>query len=130
MYYTSLIGTNYPILTTHGYDVYKVLSLIRFSKVKVTGSCTSMRSGDMLHLTLYVKFCSWFYFQLRQEKVELEHTLEKEQEYQVNKLMRKIEKLERETLSKQATLEQVRAILFLYAGPWSFSICVSTSNYH
>ena len=45
--------------------------------------------------------------QLRQEKVELEETLEKEQEYQVNKLMRKIEKLERETLSKQVTLEQV-----------------------
>ena len=39
--------------------------------------------------------------------MELEQTLEKEQEYQVNKLMRKIEKLERETLSKQNTLEQV-----------------------
>ena len=45
--------------------------------------------------------------QLRQEKVELEQTLEKEQEYQVNKLMRKIERLEADTLSKQTTLEQV-----------------------
>ena len=44
---------------------------------------------------------------MRQEKVELEETLEKEQEYQVNKLMRKIEKLERDTVNKQATLEQV-----------------------
>ena len=51
-------------------------------------------------------------FQLRQEKVELEQTLEKEQEYQVNKLMRKIEKLEADTISKQATLEQVRRIFF------------------
>lgn len=48
-----------------------------------------------------------FLFQLRQEKCELEETLEKEQEYQVNKLMRKIEKLEAETLSKQTILEQV-----------------------
>jgi len=40
--------------------------------------------------------------------VELEETLEKEQEYQVNKLMRKIEKLERDTVTKQATLEQVK----------------------
>ena len=39
--------------------------------------------------------------------MELEETLEKEQEYQVNKLMRKIEKLERDTVNKQATLEQV-----------------------
>ena len=45
---------------------------------------------------------------LRQEKVELEQTLEKEQEYQVNKLMKKIERLEAETLSKQTTLEQLR----------------------
>ena len=45
--------------------------------------------------------------QLRQEKCELEVTLEKEQEYQVNKLMRRIEKLQGEVVSKQATLEQV-----------------------
>jgi len=44
---------------------------------------------------------------LRQEKCELEETLEKEQEYQVNKLMRRIEKLQAEVVSKQATLEQV-----------------------
>lgn len=45
--------------------------------------------------------------QLRQEKCELEETLEKEQEYQVNKLMRRIEKLQAEVVSKQATLDQV-----------------------
>lgn len=55
--------------------------------------------------------CIFYLFQLRQEKVELEQTLEKEQEYQVNKLMRKIEKLERETLTKQSTLEQVNTAL-------------------
>jgi len=53
--------------------------------------------------------------QLRQEKVELEQTLEKEQEYQVNKLMRKIERLERDTVTKQATLEQVhRYVTYCY----------------
>ncbi len=46
--------------------------------------------------------------QLRQEKVQLEQTLEQEQECLVNKLMRKIEKLETETLSKQTTLDQLR----------------------
>ena len=46
-------------------------------------------------------------FQLQQEKVQLEKTLEREQEYQVNKLMRKIDKLEAETKSKQNTLDQV-----------------------
>jgi len=50
--------------------------------------------------------------QLRQEKCELEETLEKEQECQVNKLMRRIEKLQAEVVSKQATLEQV-----LFNGP-------------
>ena len=45
---------------------------------------------------------------MRQEKVQLEETLEKEQEYQVNKLMRKIDKLEAETESKQNTLDQLR----------------------
>lgn len=44
---------------------------------------------------------------LRQEKIELEETLEKEQEAQINKLMRKIEKLEADTYNKQQTLEQV-----------------------
>ena len=64
------------------------------------------------------------FLQLRQEKVELEQTLEKEQEYQVNKLMRKIEKLEADTVSKQNTLEQVRLfsrfplIAVESTGPW------------
>lgn len=39
--------------------------------------------------------------------MELEETLEREQEFQVNKLMRKIEKLETDILSKQNNLEQV-----------------------
>jgi coiled-coil domain-containing protein 6 len=46
--------------------------------------------------------------QLRQEKCRLEQTLEQEQECLVNKLMRKIEKLEAETLAKQSNLEQLR----------------------
>ena len=45
--------------------------------------------------------------QLRQEKHQLERTLEQEQEYQVNKLMRKIERLENDTVSKQKKLEEV-----------------------
>lgn len=45
--------------------------------------------------------------QLRQEKAELEVTLEKEQEHQVNKLMQRIEKLQAETTSKQGQLERV-----------------------
>ena len=49
-------------------------------------------------------------FQLRQEKIQLERTLEQEQEYQVNKLMRKIEKLENDTGSKQRKLEEVKAL--------------------
>lgn len=48
------------------------------------------------------------YLQLRQEKVELEQTLEQEQECLVNKLMRKIEKLETETAAKQNDLETLR----------------------
>ena len=46
----------------------------------------------------------YLFFQLRQEKVQLEHTLEQEQECLVNKLMRRIEKLETETTSKQTRL--------------------------
>ena len=45
--------------------------------------------------------------QLRQEKVQLEQTLEQEQEQQVSKLMKKIERLEKETTTKQTGLEQV-----------------------
>lgn len=51
---------------------------------------------------------SLFAPQLRQEKVELEQTLEQEQECLVNKLMRKIEKLETETAAKQNDLETLR----------------------
>lgn len=45
--------------------------------------------------------------QLRQEKVQLEHTLEQEQEQRISKLTKKIERLEKDTLSKQLSLEQV-----------------------
>jgi hypothetical protein len=38
----------------------------------------------------------------------LEQTLEHEQEQQISKLMKKIERLEKETSTKQTTLEQVR----------------------
>ena len=48
------------------------------------------------------------FLQLRQEKVQLEHTLEQEQECLVNKLMRRIEKLESETTAKQTNLETLR----------------------
>lgn len=76
------------------------------------------------------------YFQLRQEKVELEQTLEQEQECLVNKLMRKIEKLETETAAKQNDLETLRrekVCLFYfcslsnYSLAW-FSVCVSPDN--
>ncbi|KAL7990323.1 hypothetical protein Chor_013753 [Crotalus horridus] len=45
---------------------------------------------------------------LQHEKAELEQHLEQEQEFQVNKLMKKIKKLENDTISKQLTLEQLR----------------------
>eukprot|EP00064_Thunnus_orientalis_P010372 superscaffoldBa00001406_g10398 len=45
---------------------------------------------------------------LQHEKAELEQHLEQEQEFQVNKLMKKIKKMENETISKQLTLEQLR----------------------
>ena len=48
-----------------------------------------------------------FLSQLQHEKAELEQHLEQEQEFQVNKLMKKIKKMENETISKQLTLEQV-----------------------
>lgn len=46
--------------------------------------------------------------QLRAEKVELEKTLEESQQNLVNKLMRKIKKLESETTEKQQNLERLR----------------------
>lgn len=45
---------------------------------------------------------------MRQEKCKLEQTLEEEQECLVNKLMRKIEKLQAETDNKQTNLDQLR----------------------
>ncbi|KAK2098598.1 hypothetical protein P7K49_024049 [Saguinus oedipus] len=45
-------------------------------------------------------------YKLQHEKAELEQHLEQEQEFQVNKLMKKIKKLENDTISKQLTLEQ------------------------
>jgi len=61
----------------------------------------------VVHVMGIIAICVSCDHQLRQEKCELEETLEKEQEYQVNKLMRRIEKLQAEVVSKQATLEQV-----------------------
>ena len=45
--------------------------------------------------------------QLRQEKVQLEQTLEQEQEQQITKLTKKIERLEKETDGKQNSLDKV-----------------------
>lgn len=58
-------------------------------------------------LSVNLTYCFIHFNQLRQEKIQLEQTLEQEQEYQVNKLMRKIDKLESDVTSKQTTLEQV-----------------------
>lgn len=67
---------------------------------------------NSFHLENYRDRCSSVLvskiFQLRQEKCRLEQTLEQEQECLVNKLMRKIEKLEAETLAKQTNLERLR----------------------
>lgn len=56
-----------------------------------------------------------FFLQLQHEKAELEQHLEQEQEFQVNKLMKKIKKLENDTISKQLTLEQVRLPCFWFS---------------
>ena len=58
-------------------------------------------------LKVMFSFISIIFFKLRQEKFQLEQTLEQEQEFQVNKLMRKIERLEGDVVSKQSALEQV-----------------------
>lgn len=58
----------------------------------------------LLHSSVHPLF---FLSQLQHEKAELEQHLEQEQEFQVNKLMKKIKKMENETISKQLTLEQV-----------------------
>ena len=59
-------------------------------------------------LDFHICVCFFFIFQLQHEKAELEQHLEQEQEFQVNKLMKKIKKLENDTISKQLTLEQVK----------------------
>ena len=45
--------------------------------------------------------------QLRNEKSELEGTLAREQEHQMEKLLKHIERLQNEVSSKQETLDQV-----------------------
>lgn len=40
--------------------------------------------------------------------MQLEQTLEQEQEQQISKLTKKIERLEKDVLAKQSTLERVR----------------------
>lgn len=65
------------------------------------------RFRTVLHLFLLFFSYSLFRFQLQHEKAELEQHLEQEQEFQVNKLMKKIKKLENDTITKQLTLEQV-----------------------
>ena len=50
-------------------------------------------------------------FQLRQEKAELEQTLEREQECQVSHLMKKIEKLEAELKYTEGFLKSVQGKL-------------------
>lgn len=67
-------------------------------------------------LSLNLMYLIVYFNQLRQEKIQLEQTLEQEQEYQVNKLMRKIDKLESDVTSKQTTLEQVTDEPFLKKG--------------
>lgn len=67
-------------------------------------------------LSLNLTYLIVYFNQLRQEKIQLEQTLEQEQEYQVNKLMRKIDKLESDVTSKQTTLEQVTDEPFLKKG--------------
>jgi len=45
--------------------------------------------------------------QLRNEKSELEGTLAREQEHQMEKLLKRIDRLQNEVSSKQETLDQV-----------------------
>ena len=66
--------------------------------------------------------------QLRQEKVQLEKTLEQEQEQQISKLTRKIDRLEKDVRNKQFSLDQVssdsthRSHLQLYPPLYSFVV--------
>ncbi|KAL0615780.1 Coiled-coil domain-containing protein 6, partial [Plecturocebus cupreus] len=71
--------------------------------------------------------------QLQHEKAELEQHLEQEQEFQVNKLMKKIKKLENDTISKQLTLEQCLTLspMLEYNGTiWAHGkLCLLGSSY-
>jgi len=53
--------------------------------------------------------------QLRNEKSELEGTLAREQEHQMEKLLKHIERLQNEVSSKQETLDQVYRILHAFS---------------
>jgi len=59
--------------------------------------------------------------QLRNEKSELEGTLAREQEHQMQKLLKHIERLQNEVSSKQETLDQVNCYWIV------LSFCVSDS---
>lgn len=54
--------------------------------------------------------CMFDCIQLRQEKVQLEKTLEQEQEQQISKLTRKIDRLEKDVRNKQFSLDQVSSV--------------------
>ena len=77
-----------------------------------------------LPVQIFWNIILFIYFQLRQEKIQLEQTLEQEQEYQVNKLMRKIDKLESDVLSKQTTLEQVSVCHVFCLNIINMCVCV------
>jgi len=58
--------------------------------------------------------CGWV--QLRNEKSELEGTLAREQERQMEKLLKHIDRLQNEVSSKQETLDQVALLLYDLTG--------------
>ena len=76
-------------------------------------------------LLRFLNFSLLSSIQLRQEKVQLEQTLEQEQEQQISKLTKKIERLEKETLTKQATLEQVIPSFLFFNNVPLPSLCFS-----
>ena len=76
--------------------------------VEISHSELSQNTMDVTWKIEINILCKTFFLQLRQEKVTLEQTLEREQEFQVNKLIRRIERLEAETVAKQQVLEQVK----------------------
>lgn len=73
--------------------------VVQFLETRI---CKALMAFELLSVRTRV-----LVFQLQHEKAELEQHLEQEQEFQVNKLMKKIKKLENDTISKQLTLEQV-----------------------